>query len=94
MSPLRRSALIAGVAYIATFLFSIPVKFGLWTDVLDKPDWVLGAGSASGVPLGAMFEVLTAITASLPPSPCTRSHAVTASAPPSGSSPLASWRRG
>jgi hypothetical protein len=62
MSPLRKSALIAGVAYIATFLFSIPVKFGLWTDVLDKPDWVLGAGSDAGVPLGAMFEVLTAIT--------------------------------
>lgn len=62
MSPLRKSALIAGVAYIATFLFSIPVKFGLWTDVLDNPDWVLGAGSDSGVPLGALFEVLTAIT--------------------------------
>ena len=62
MSPLRKSALIAGVAYIATFFFSIPVKFGLWTDVLDKPDWVLGAGSDSGVPLGALFEVATAIT--------------------------------
>jgi len=62
VSPLRKTALIAGIAYIATFAFSIPVKFGLWTDVLDKPDWVLGAGSDSGVPLGAMFEVLTAIT--------------------------------
>jgi hypothetical protein len=62
MSPTRKAALIAGIAYIATFLFSIPVKFGLWTDVLDKPDWVLGAGSDSGVPLGAMFEVLTAVT--------------------------------
>jgi hypothetical protein len=61
MSPLRKSALIAGIAYIATFLFSIPVKFGLWTDVLDKPDWVLGAGSDAGVPLGAMFEILTAL---------------------------------
>ncbi|MGD9705320.1 MAG: DUF4386 domain-containing protein [Acidimicrobiia bacterium] len=61
MSPMRKAALIAGVAYIATFVFSIPVKFGLWVDVLDKPDWVLGAGSDSGVPLGAMFEVLTAL---------------------------------
>lgn len=61
MSATRKAALIAGVAYIATFVFSIPVKFGLWTDVLDKPDWVLGAGSDSGVPLGAMFEVLTAL---------------------------------
>ncbi len=62
MSPMRKTALIAGIAYIATFVFSIPVKFGLWTDVLDMPDWVLGAGSDAGVPLGALFEVLTAIT--------------------------------
>jgi len=79
MSPLRKSALIAGVAYIATFLFSIPVKFGLWTDVLDEPDWVLGAGSDAGVPLGALFEVLTAVTASVPRS---------------GSSPPVSWKPG
>ena len=62
MTPMRKTALIAGIAYIATFVFSIPVKFGLWTEVLDKPDWVLGAGSDSGVPLGSLFEVLTAIT--------------------------------
>jgi hypothetical protein len=62
MSATRKAALIAGVAYIATFVFSIPVKFGLWTDVLDEPDWVLGAGSDSGVPLGSLFEVLTALT--------------------------------
>ena len=29
--------------------------------MLDKPDFILGAGSDSGVPLGAMFEVLTAL---------------------------------
>src|SRR5215213_867195 len=61
MSPMRKTALIAGVAYIATFIFSIPVKFGFWADVLAKPDFVLGAGNASGVPLGALFEVLTAL---------------------------------
>jgi len=61
MSATRKAALIAGIAYIATFVFSIPVKFGLWVDVLDKPDFVLGAGSDAGVPLGAMFEVLTAL---------------------------------
>ena len=60
-SGLRRTALIAGVAYIATFVFSIPVKFGLWVDVLDKPDFILGAGSSAGVPLGAGFEILTAL---------------------------------
>ena len=61
MTPLRKVALIAGTAYIGTFIFSIPVKFGLWTDVLDDPDFVLGAGNAGGVPTGALFEVLTAL---------------------------------
>jgi hypothetical protein len=60
-SPMRKAALIAGIAYIATFLFSIPVKFGFWADVLAKPNFVLGAGHAGGVPLGALFEVLTAL---------------------------------
>jgi hypothetical protein len=61
MTPMRKTALIAGVAYIATFVFSIPVKFGLWTGVLDDRAFVLGAGSDAGVPLGAAFEVLTAL---------------------------------
>jgi hypothetical protein len=61
MSPMRKAAMIAGVAYIATFVFSIPVKFGLWADVLAKPDFVLGDGSSAGVPLGALFEVLTGL---------------------------------
>ena len=61
MSPTRKAAMIAGVAYIATFVFSIPVKFGFWVDVLDNPDFILGAGNAGGVPVGALFEVLTAL---------------------------------
>ena len=61
MSPDRTAALIAGVAYIATFIFSIPVKFVFWSDVLDEPDFVLGAGSDRLVPLGAAFEVLTGL---------------------------------
>jgi hypothetical protein len=62
MTPARKAALIAGLAYIATFVFSIPVKFGLWKDVLDEPAFILGAGSDGGVPTGALFEVLTALT--------------------------------
>ena len=61
MTPMRKTALIAGLAYIATFVFSIPVKFGFWSDVLDKPDFVLGAGSGTPVIWGALFEVLTAL---------------------------------
>lgn len=62
MSPMRRAALIAGLAYLASFVFSIPVKFGLWTDVINEPDFILGAGNASGVPLGAAFEILTGLS--------------------------------
>lgn len=58
---LRTAALISGIAYLATFVFSIPVKFWLWKDVLDQPGWILGAGSDAGVPLGAAFEVLTGL---------------------------------
>jgi hypothetical protein len=61
ISATRKAALIAGVAYVATFVFSIPVKFGLWTDVLADPAFVLGSGSDAGVPMGALFEVLTAL---------------------------------
>jgi hypothetical protein len=62
LSPMRKAALIAGVAYIATFVFSIPVKFLFWADALDNPAFILGAGSHAGVPLGALFEALTALT--------------------------------
>src|SRR4051794_21964724 len=61
MSPMRKAALIAGVAYLVTFAFSFPVNFGLWGDVIAKPNFVLGDGNASGVPLGALFEVITAL---------------------------------
>ena len=61
MTPMRKAALIAGLAYLATFVFSIPVKFGFWADVLAKPNFVLGDGNASGVPIGAVFEVLTGL---------------------------------
>jgi hypothetical protein len=61
MTPTRKAALIGGIAYIGTFVFSIPVKFGLWADVLDDPDYILGAGSDGGVLLGSVFEILTAL---------------------------------
>ena len=62
MSPMRKAALIAGLAYIASFVFSIPVKFGLWTDVLNNSNFILGDGNASGVPMGALFEILTGLS--------------------------------
>jgi hypothetical protein len=61
MTPIRKTALIAGIAYLGTFVFSIPVKFGLWSEVLDEPDFVLGAGAGTPVLWGGLFEVLTAL---------------------------------
>ena len=61
MTPARKAALVAGIAYIATFVFSIPVKFGLWKDVLDNPGFVLGTGNGTPVLWGALFEILTAL---------------------------------
>ena len=61
MSPMRKTALIAGVAYLATFVFSFPVTFGFWTDVLAKPNFILGDGNAAGIKIGALFEILTGV---------------------------------
>ena len=47
MSPARMTALIAGVAYLLTFVFSLPT-LGMKAP-LDNPLFVLGAGSSTSV---------------------------------------------
>ena len=61
MSPLRKTALAAGLLYLATFVFSIPA-LAFYDGVLNNADFVHGAGNGSGVLWGAMFEVITALT--------------------------------
>jgi uncharacterized protein DUF4386 len=61
MSPTRKAALVAGLFYIGTFVFSIPA-LGLYDGVLNHTNFVLGAGSDQGVLWGALIEVLTALT--------------------------------
>jgi hypothetical protein len=61
MDPMRKTALAAGLLYIATFVFSIPA-LGFYDNVLNNPDFVLGAGDDRGVLWGAMFEVITGLT--------------------------------
>lgn len=58
----RRTALIAGVLYLATFVTSIPT-LGLYAPLRDHPDFVLGAGGATSVQWGAFLEVALAATA-------------------------------
>jgi hypothetical protein len=61
MTAGRKTALIAGVLYLMTFVFSIPVKFWLWKDALNDDNFILGSGSGGGVRLGAVFELITAL---------------------------------
>jgi hypothetical protein len=56
---MRRTSLVAGVLYLLTFV-SIPTLF-LYDPVRSDPDFVLGAGSDTGVLWGAFLEVIVAL---------------------------------
>jgi hypothetical protein len=60
MDPMRKTALAAGLLYLATFVFSIPA-LGLYDDVLNNADFVLGAGNDNGVLWGALIETITGL---------------------------------
>jgi len=57
--PLRRTARIAGVLYLLTFV-SIPT-LALYNPVRENADFVLGAGSDTGVLVAALSEVVVAL---------------------------------
>jgi Domain of unknown function (DUF4386) len=57
--PLRRTARIAGVLYLLTFV-SMPT-LALFQPVREQADFVLGAGSDTGVLWGAFSEVVVAL---------------------------------
>ncbi len=61
MSPHRRSSLLAGLFFLATFVTSIP-ELGLYHSVLTDHRYLLGGGADAQVALGAFLEVLLAIT--------------------------------
>ncbi len=56
----QRTARIAGLWFIATFVFSIPALL-LYGPVLNDADYVLGGGLDARISLGALLEILTAI---------------------------------
>jgi len=59
MSPLRKTALAAGVLYLLTFV-SIPtlVRYG---PVLSDPNYIVGPGPDTPVIIGAILEVIVAL---------------------------------
>jgi hypothetical protein len=58
-APMRGRARLAGVLYVVTFL-SIPTLW-LYKPVKDHANFVLGAGSTSGVMAGALSEVIVGL---------------------------------
>jgi Domain of unknown function (DUF4386) len=57
--PMRRTARAAGILYLLTFV-SIPT-LALFQPVRERADFVLGAGSDTGVLWGAFTEVVVAL---------------------------------
>jgi Domain of unknown function (DUF4386) len=57
----RKTALIAGLLFLATFVTSIP-ELGLYHSVLTDHHYILGGGADTEVYFGAFLEVLLAIT--------------------------------
>jgi hypothetical protein len=61
MDSTRKATLVAGLFYIATFVFSIPA-LDLYDGVVNDANFVLGSGSDQGVLWGGLIEILTALT--------------------------------
>jgi hypothetical protein len=57
---LRKTALIAGTFYLITFTASIPA-LPLLDPVLHNPNFILGSGSDTGVLLGCLLDLVTAL---------------------------------
>jgi hypothetical protein len=63
MSTMRKTALVAGVLYLATFLSSIPAVF-LQGAVFDNPNFILGGGGSDTlVRFGALLDIVNGLTA-------------------------------
>jgi hypothetical protein len=58
VNPLRRTAFVAGLLFIITFVASIPAALALYTVVLDHPNYIVGAGADNRIALGALLEMI------------------------------------
>jgi hypothetical protein len=59
MTSLRKTALVAGIFYLITFI-SIPTLF-LYGPVRNHRDWILGSGGHTAVLVGGFLEVIVAL---------------------------------
>ena len=60
MTSVRRTALVAGVLYLVTFVSAIPAVF-LLDPVLNDPDYIVSAGSDPQVLLGNVLDLINAL---------------------------------
>jgi Domain of unknown function (DUF4386) len=60
MTSTRRTATVAGVFYLITFVASIPAVAFL-APVLNNPDYIVGAGSDTRVTWGCLLDVVNAV---------------------------------
>jgi hypothetical protein len=60
MSPLRKTALVAGILYLLTFV-SIPSPFFLYAQVRNNPEYILGPGPDTAVFFGGILEIIVAL---------------------------------
>jgi hypothetical protein len=59
MDSMRKTALVAGVFYLITFI-SIPT-LALYRPVTNDRDWILSSGGHTGVLAGGLLEVIVAL---------------------------------
>ena len=60
MEFLRKPGRIAGLWFLATFVFSIPAVL-LYDPILNHDDFILGGGLSARISMGALFEILLVI---------------------------------
>ena len=60
MDATRRTALLGGLFFLGTFVFSIPAVV-LYGPILNDANYVVGVGADTRIYLGAFLEILTAI---------------------------------
>ena len=59
MTSLRKTALVAGIFYLITFI-SVPT-LALYGPVKNHRDWILSSGTHTGVLVGCLLEVIVAL---------------------------------
>ena len=61
MDSSRRTALIAGVLFLITYITAIPAAFLFYAPVLNDANYIVGTGADTRVALGALLEVILII---------------------------------